>query len=247
LVRFIVVSHTDLLNSSSTLSASRNCTKAIWIVGETQIYIRRFLFSHLFDVTKVAKVRGTPASGKSSLAYLLRKHIEDNHPERRVCMLSRYRPEPSAVPYNQWLRTQGWDFPIDGVLIIDEAQLSYWDHDLWLRGLKSITSSTPYMIILFASYGSAGRNLLSTSTPMRVLEEQLVGLARGPSSPVGLLLMEEEMEGVAKKRFPNHRFDKSLLDYVYNLTSGHVGACCDALEVVRKHDVSLQSANLEYD
>ena len=195
----------------------------------------------------MAKVRGTPASGKSSLAYLLQKHIEDNHPERRVCMLSRYRPEPSKVPWDQWLLAQGWDSPDDGVLIIDEAQLSYWDHSLWLRGLKSITSSTPYMVILFASYGSASRNLLSASTPMRVQDEQHVGLARGLSSPVGLLLMEEEIEGVVKKRFPNHRFDKSLLDYVYNLTSGHVGAYCDTLEVVKKHDVSLQSANLEYD
>jgi len=162
-------------------------------------------------------------------------------------MLSRYRPEPSAVPYDEWLATKGWDFPDDGVLIIDEAQLSYWDYDLWLERLKSITSNTAYMIILFASWGSAGRNLLSATTPLRVQEEQLVGLASGPSSPVGLLLTREEMEGVVKKRFPNHQVDESLLDYVYNFTSGHVGACCDALEVVKEHDVSLQSANLEHD
>ena len=103
------------------------------------------------------------------------------------------------------------------------------------------------MIILFASYSSASRNLLSMGTPMRVLEERHVGLAHSQRSPVGLLLMEGEIEGVMKKRFPNHQFDKSLLDYVYDLTSGHVGAYCDTLEVVKKHDVSLQSANLEYD
>jgi len=66
-------------------------------------------------------------------------------------MLSRYRPETPAVGYKQWLATKGWSYPDGGVLIIDEAQLSYWDADLWLEGLKSISSSTPYMVILFAS------------------------------------------------------------------------------------------------
>ncbi len=92
------------------------------------------------------------------------------------------------------------------------------------------------MVILFAGYGSASRNLLSMTT-FRVQEGQLVGLARGRSSSVGLLLTEEEAEGVVKKKILDHRFDKSLLEYVYDRTSGYVGAYCDALEVVTKHDV----------
>jgi len=78
----------------------------------------------------------------------------------------------------------------------------------------------------------------------------MLGLRIGRVPPLPLIIprfSEEEMEGVVKKRFPNHRFDRSLLDYVYNPTSGHVGACCDALKVVKKNNVSLQSANLEYD
>jgi hypothetical protein len=195
----------------------------------------------------VAKVRGTPASGNSSLAYLLRKHIVDFHPELPVCLLSRYRQPPEgqqSLNYRQWLASKGWKFR--GVLILDEAQLSYWDWALWDEGLKTIGSNTPYMVILFASYGSASRKLLPEST-FTVQEGQLVGLAGGPSSSVGLLLTREESEGVAKKKFPDHRFDESLLEYVYNLTSGHVGAYCDALEVVKEHGVSLQSANLEYE
>jgi len=100
-------------------------------------------------------------------------------------------------------------------------------------------------VLLFVSYGSASRDLLSKTTPFRVQEEQNVGLARDPSS-VGLLLTKAETEGVVKKKFPDHQFDESLLEYVYGLTSGHVGAYCNALEVVKKHSVSLQSANLEY-
>lgn len=132
------------------------------------------------------------------------------------------------MDYAQWLSSKGWDFPDRGVLIIDEAQLSYWDYELWLQGFKPIASNTPYMIILFASYGGAGPNLLSGTTPFKVQEGQLVGLAHGPSSSVGLLLTREETEGVV-----NHPYDKSLLDYVYHLTSGHVGAYCDALGVVK--------------
>ena len=193
------------------------------------------------------KVRGTPASGKSSLAYLLRTHIKETHPERHVCLLSRCREEPAQrppEPYRKWLANNDWDFQDNGVLILDEAQLSYWDKNLWLEGLKTIDSNTPYMVILFVSYGSAGRDLLPTITRFRVKEEQNVGLIRGK---VGLLLTQTEAEGLVKKKFPDHRFDESLLTYVHDLTSGHVGAYCDALEVVKKHRVSLQSANLEYE
>lgn len=249
MVRFLVISNTNLLKSSSTLSATRYCKRAIYDVGETQIYICRFLFSHLFDVAKVAKVRGTPASGKSSLAYLLRRHIEDHYPLQDVSLLLGYRAEPSGgslLNHRQWLETRGWNFPPGGVLIIDEAQLSYWDQELWLD-LKSISPDTPYMIILFASYGSASRNLLSQTTPFKVHEEQLVGLSRGPRSSIGLLLTEEETKGVMEKKFPDHQFDESLLTTIYRLTSGHVGAYCDALAVIKKHGVSLQPANLEYE
>jgi hypothetical protein len=137
-----------------------------------------------------------------------------------------------------WLAEQNWDFLEDGVLIIDEAQLSYWDHTLWDMELKPIKSSTPYMVILFASYGSASRDLLPGGTSFRVQEGQLVGLARGPNSSVGLLLTEQEMEGVVQKIFPDHRFDGSLIGYVYSLTSGHVGACYDTLLVIERHEVS---------
>ena len=194
----------------------------------------------------MAKVRGTPASGKSSLAYLLRKYIIDNHKELDVSLVSVYQQPPvnqQPLDYRQWLSNRGWYFQEGGVLILDEAQVSYWDDELWIQGLKPIGSSTPYMVILFASYGSASRDLLSVVTPFRVQDEQLVGLARGRSSSVGLLLTEEEAEGVVKIKFLDHRFDKSLLDYVHRLTSGHVGAYCDALQVIKKHGVSLQSAN----
>jgi hypothetical protein len=182
---------------------------------------------------------------------LLRKYITENQPEKKVCFLPRYRNKPAQTPImdsQKWLETQGWYCPSNGVLILDEAQLSYWDDTFWLTFLKSINAETPYMVILFASYGSAGRNLLNNSTPLFVQPGQLVGLARGPTEDsVGLLLTREEMEGVVKKSFPFHHFGQSLLDYVYSLTSGHVGACCDALRVIQKDQVSPYSpADLEY-
>jgi hypothetical protein len=251
MVRFIVISDTDLLKGSRTLFASQNRRDPIQKVEGTQIHICRFIFSHLFDVINVEKVRGTPASGKSSLALLLRKHIALNHPEKEVRFLASYRDEPDQKPiisWQEWLEGEDWKSPPNGVLILDEAQLSYWDRAFWLTFIKSINASTPYMVILFASYGSASRNLLNESTPLFVEEGQHVGLARGPTeASVGLLLTREEMEGVVRKSFPNHHFDVSLLDYVYSLTSGHVGACYDALRVVQKDQVSpYSSADLEY-
>jgi hypothetical protein len=199
----------------------------------------------------VAKVRGTPASGKSSLAMLLDKYITENHPEKRICFLSCYRDRPDQTPimgWKEWLKSEGWCFQTDEVLIVDEAQLSYWDKGFWLTFIKAINENTPYMVILFASYGSAGRNLLTELTPLFVKDCQHVGLTRGPTEDsVGVSLTREEMEGLVKKSFPNHRLDDSLLDYVYSLTSGHVGACVDSIMVVQKHEVSpYSSADLEY-
>jgi hypothetical protein len=251
MVRFIVISNTDLLKGSRTLFAFQNRRDPIPKVEGTQIHIRRFIFSHQFDVINVAKVRGTPASGKSSLAMLLRKYIAENHPEKEVHFLPRYRDEPDQKPimgWQKWLQGQGWGSPSNGVLILDEAHLSYWDDSFWLTFIKSINTSTRYMVILFATYGSPSRSLLSRSTRLVVQEDQLVGLVRGPTeASVGLLLTREEMEGVVRKSFPNHHFDVSLLDYVHSLTSGHVGACYDALRVVQKDQVSpYSSADLEY-
>ncbi|PVG01285.1 hypothetical protein CPB86DRAFT_805442 [Serendipita vermifera] len=193
-------------------------------------------------------VRGTPASGKSSLAILLRKYIVENHPEKEVYLLERYRDKPETTPIKQWgvwLKEQGCYPPKDGVLILDEAQLSYWDQNFWLGFLKPINAATSYMVILFASYGSASRSLLSNSTPFLVLKEQLVGLDPGNTEPsVGLLLTRKEMDGVIEKSFLHHYFDVSLLNYVHSLTSGHVGACYDFLMVVKK-DSSYRSMNSE--
>jgi hypothetical protein len=247
MVRFIVISDTDLLKGSRALFAFQNRRDPIQKVGGTQIHIRRFIFSHLFDIINVAKVRGTPASGKSSLAMLLCNYIIKNHPDKEPCFLSYYRDE-SDQSYKDWLERKGWRSPSNGVLILDEAQLSYWDYSFWLSFIKRINANTPYMVILFASYGSASRNLLNSSTPLLVQESQLVGLARDSTEDsVGLLLTREEMEGVVRKSFPNHHFDVSLLDYIYSLTSGHVGACYDALSVIQKDQVSpYSSADREY-
>ena len=256
MVRFLVISNTDLLKSSSPLSASRNCTKPIWNFEGAQIYICRFLFSHLFNITKVEKVRGTPASGKSSLGYLLRKYIQDFHPELDVCMVHCYptqmEMEGAGLNYRTWLAggARKWEFQPGGVLILDEAQLSYWDKALWGEGLKTIGAASQHMVILFASYGSASQNLLlNKATPFIVKQQQLVGLVRGRNSSdlVGLLLTADEVAGVADKKFPDHQFDSTLLDLVYRMTSGHVGAYHDTLEVIKSHDVSLQSTNLEYE
>lgn len=249
MVRFIVIFNTDLLKGSRTLFAFQNRKGTIRKVEGTQIHIRRFLSSYLFDIINVAKVRGTPASGKTSLALLLSKYIAEKYPDKKTCLVPRYRDEPDKIMnWREWLEKQGWEFLPNGVLIVDEAQLSYWDDSFWLLFIKAINENTPYMVILFASYGSASRNLLDKSTPLFVEEAQIVGLSRGPTeASVGLLLTREEMEGVVKKSFPHHLFDDSLLEDIYSLTSGHVGACYDALQVIRKHKVSLySSADLEY-
>jgi hypothetical protein len=104
-------------------------------------------------------------------------------------------------------------------LLLDEAQQSYWDGELWAALFKSIGHGAGYpFAILFSSYGSPGRGYEGfdgekhRTTPMIFTSEQQIGLRpeesidrdlstsiqSGESTgkhtcrPVGLLLEEDE-------------------------------------------------------
>ncbi|BCR92041.1 uncharacterized protein ACHE_70884S [Aspergillus chevalieri] len=166
----------------------------------------------------IIRVRGTPASGKTTLMNIVVNQLFENHgKERPIYVLTdwnermirgqggwdAYLEQETGVHGDQWLTYSAY-------LVIDEAQESYWDGALWADLFKRIElDSSPY-ILLFTSYGSPGRGFVGFNeekhrkTPLIFAPEQQISLRadenvrgynpfRAPFlTPVGLLLDKDE-------------------------------------------------------
>jgi hypothetical protein len=187
------------------------------------------------------QVRGTPASGKSTLAQLLANHITTQEPAGNLIVIASW-PDNGL----SWLAklTNRYDDTGPNTIIIDEAQLSYWDTAFWNGFLKTITPDSPNRVILFASYGSPAGAVTTEGTQMVVPDCARVGLRsidHGDGvTPAGLFLTTDEFADMIRKKYPTGRFKKDFLDYVFRVTAGHAGAVFDLLRVVWAHDVSLR-------
>ena len=205
-----------------------------------------FTFGTLEHVSNMAQVRGTPASGKTTLAKLLHSYILLREPEAIVTRVPSWRRQETLMNkggWRQWL-VNVWNAQDGSVLIVDEAQTSYWDDDFWGM-VKDIDQDSKFRIITFASYGSTGVDT-SRMTPHSPYRNQIVGLHPtdyGDGIAVGLLLTKAEFLDFVTKKFSGHRFDKAFLDSIYDLTAGHVGACKDVLNIIQAHDVSPYTQN----
>jgi energy-coupling factor transporter ATP-binding protein EcfA2 len=196
----------------------------------------------LLNVSNRIQVRGTPGCGKTTLAKLLKACILQKEPGARVTSVASW-PSRKQMPdkgWKQWLKLK---FEPGTFLIVDEAQSSYWDKQFWLE-LKDINPDVVVCVITLASYGSTGHNIYYPITPFHISPQQDIGLIaadHGDQIAVGLLLTKAEFDEVVPKLFPNHRFDDSFLDSVFDITRGHVGACESFLRVVSAHAVSRSS------
>ncbi|TDL25129.1 hypothetical protein BD410DRAFT_837373 [Rickenella mellea] len=180
------------------------------------------------------QVRGPPASGKTSLAMLLHEHIIQRELWTRVIFLESWRSRPTVpylVTWQEWLHRELASQP--SVLIVDEAQTSYWDRDFWLH-IQALNPSSGLRIITFASFGSAGAIIYDNIAPFYILPAQKVGLIPtdyGDGISVGLNFSKEELQAFTFSVFPSHEFD-----YLFDLTAGHVGACKAVMRAVAAHE-----------
>ena len=118
--------------------------------------------------------------------------------------------------------------------------------------IKAIGPNNPFHLITFASYTSGGVSD-SIAIPHAPHQDQVVDLHaidQGDGITVGLLLTQEEFHDFVKKRFGQNCFSPEFLESIYELTTGHVGACEDVLEVIQAHDVTplilTRTTNLFY-
>ena len=197
-------------------------------------------------LSDILQVRGTPASGKSTLANLLGKHIGDREPLVHVIWISGWKfgdVEASGGWYPYLKKRKFWEEGKDTVFIFDEAQVSYTDGALWNDLFKSIRQYRDRRAIVFASYGSPSSIINIGGTLIFVADEARVTLLpidNGDNLPaVGLFFTRTEFDELVSTQYssPEYHFHPSFLNAVFGITEGHAGAICDVLEIILGYDV----------
>ncbi|PKY00574.1 hypothetical protein P168DRAFT_293437 [Aspergillus campestris IBT 28561] len=188
----------------------------------------------ILDEEQVVHVRGTPASGKSTLAKLLHSHNRQNHIPS-VLIHARDAGLTSVTP--DTIRDT------DVTFLIDEAQMSYEDYGLWLDFIKT-QNGRRYgpRICLFTSYGSPseGPDNYPTGSPLTYLGvQQRISITpskiRG-SPQISLFYTRSEFDDVVQRICTDGRrpvpLHRDAADYIFSLTNGHPGAVYSVLDMI---------------
>lgn len=192
-------------------------------------------------------MRGTPASGKTTLSLLLRDYYLENN---RNVFLVRYWESLEHFsdndPWNQFALLLHRRYPEHGsadffapksVIIVDEAQASYSDIPFWNTIIKERRSGdgADIRLCLFCSYGSpltgvdVDRVLFTPVTfgpPQRIT----LNSQHEKSSPqIGLFFTKDEFDDVVSRLAifnyqENFTLDEEARSYLFALTHGHPGA-----------------------
>jgi hypothetical protein len=114
-------------------------------------------------------------------------------------------------------------------LLIDEAQVTYSDYDLWNEFFKFGIFHTGFRAVIFCSYGSASSTIndYENGSPLKAGEEQRMQLLPTPSFRYGLLLNREEFNILIEKwRGGSERLylAEDVQEIIFHWTGGHVAA-----------------------
>lgn len=213
--------------------------------------------AQLLENLRVVHVRGTPASGKTFLATLLHNY----HIQKQVKSVyiphwpQRHGGEPTGLPFLvKKAQEAGFNYVttnnilyLNIAYIIDEAQTSYEDDELWLCPIKLVNRTahtTGPCFCLFIAYGSpsVGPDAFPPfGSPYSIVaDEQRVSITISslPDSPrISLFFNRDEFDDVLRrKRHVRGRpvaLDSTAADYVFHLTNGHPGAVESILDMLQ--------------
>jgi hypothetical protein len=219
---------------------------------------------------QVVHVRGTPTSGKSTLAQLLKDYVKRTSPNTKIYAFSWQRPDVlekkginGALYYRllnfyteRPLDTDDWLNMRNMLLIIDEAQVSYQYDNLWTDFIKRIASDGDEgrRVILFSSYGSPAQIPLVhgpvESPSMELSANQRVSIRSlsDNNQKISLYFTRLEFDDVvarACKRSgeyvqPFHLSPESL-DYIWEFSNGHPAGTRLVLDALINSEVSVYS------
>lgn len=192
------------------------------------------------------QVRGTPGTGKTSLAELLAYHITQQEPTTHVIWMQGW-PQDYIKARGRWRDyfkiDKGWVENQQTVFVFDEAQLSYVDGDLWNNFFKSIHLYSNCRAIAFTSYGSPTTPIMIEGTPIVISDERRVTLRaiqhKDGLPSAGLFFSRVEFDNLVSTMYPSQKylFDKSFFNELFHLTDGHVGAIADFIRIILSHEV----------
>jgi hypothetical protein len=191
---------------------------------------------------RLLHIRGSPASGKTTLRTILANYICINDPSYNVFTITAWAENDvmesggytrqlesiTDIPYSILASQASKD-----MILFDESQDSYWDHQLWSDFLKSLRPGLGPIVIMFASFGSAGRMpvqlINTTAAPLLLMSNQRIGLYPSKESRFGLLMVEDEAMDLIERTLASFStsemiVEKELLKYLHIITDGHCGA-----------------------
>lgn len=237
---------------STRYTKKRDSTERSYISQRTRTVTK---LSALLEKQRVVLVRGTPASGKTTLGKLLRAYYNRTKIEGRIIPVVFFNGwERDGIDYDVKIRNEGlkrypefqnWDFVDEGeyLLILDEGQMTYTERGLWYGIIKGQSDHSwgPRVLIL-ASYGSPGAgpdsDLAEGSPLAHLTAAQRVSITKSSiegSPDLSLFYDEEELSDVVS-RFtqdsPQFRLAENAKRRVYDLTNGHPGAVSAVLSML---------------
>ncbi|PGG96804.1 hypothetical protein AJ79_09449 [Helicocarpus griseus UAMH5409] len=224
------------------------------ISQHSTVYYRRRTVDEIagmLDAYKVVHVRGTPASGKTTLAWQLQEYYQGSGVP--VLFISLFPAEWAYSPVNGIIRMwhrEGFG-PMDRhsfmcsnvVVIFDEAQETYKHLALWTDLIKTQGGNTEGpRVCLFSSYGSPAAGATDYplyTTPPYIAPPQRVSITKSKlngARNVSLFYDEEEFEAVVDAFCQNpstaYTLDAEARNYLLHMTNGHPGAVNSLLHFI---------------
>lgn len=207
----------------------------------------------LLEKERVVLVRGTPASGKTTLGQLLRRHYQHNKINGRLIPVVIFETwECDGKSYECKIREKGRqdysefedsEFVRSGeyLLILDEGQMSYPDRSLWYGIIKRQSWQFPGSgygprICILALYGSPGAGPVyhpADASPVASLTAaQRVSITKSPlegSPNIALFYDRDELSDMISRftdggGMPKLRLSETARTRICELTNGHPGA-----------------------
>ncbi|RAL12920.1 uncharacterized protein BO97DRAFT_424100 [Aspergillus homomorphus CBS 101889] len=208
------------------------------------------------DTTHVVHIQGTPVSGKTTLALLLRDYLR---PTRKVIFLSGWKRRSISMTAKEYLANVCYRSDSDGihthddllcdensdlVFIVDDAHETYADTDFWPNVIEArLNRQLGPRFCLFTSYG------LPTTEPLRKLPDGImqkwqkwtrVALLRQrlASPEISLFYSLQEMHDVIaryNKATTGHKISENEKACIMRLTNGHPGMISAILDYVHQH------------
>ncbi|KAF2875670.1 hypothetical protein BDV95DRAFT_591127 [Massariosphaeria phaeospora] len=211
-------------------------------VSERQDLVHSIL--ELAQDKRVVVIRATPQVGKTTLLRLLGYYILHHRLDLEpvfVLWTKQYKRLDSeksvenylASKHRWWQKQNGTYRPHNPkarpVYLIDEAQGSYDEEDLWTQVLKNKNTKSQPIFILVCLYGAAGTSHLHEphveSQALLVDSVQRVELRPSTAGHLYMLFQPKET-AVAINKWAihnNYYFDNSMPGYLHSATDGHPG------------------------